>query len=380
MNHSEPLLPPTPDRPYILELDRITKRFESVTAVDDVSLEVRQGEFLTLLGPSGCGKTTILRMIAGFETPTRGAIRIDQRPMAGIKPYDRPIGIVFQNLALFPHMTVGENIAFGLEVQKLPRAEITARVTEALSIIGLSGFEQRRVQALSGGQRQRVALARAFVIRPSLLLLDEPLGALDLKLRRQLQLELKHIQRRIGTTCVLVTHDQEEALTMSDRIAVMNHGRIEQLGTAEEVYSRPRSRFVAQFIGDTNLLEGCVADRDGAMARLALLGGQVMMRLLLPDSMRAGDPALVSVRPEAVLLGVAAASSPWHVEGVIEECIHVGAQIRCTLAIGETRMIATQTTRAAETGRHEVGDRVTLSWAADDVAILPSDAGGGDRA
>lgn len=167
---------------------------------------------------------------------------------------------------------------------------------------------------------------------------------------------------------------------MSDRIAVMNHGRIEQLGTAEEVYSRPRSRFVAQFIGDTNLLEGCVADRDGAMARLALLGGQVMMRLLLPDSMRAGDPALVSVRPEAVLLGVAAASSPWHVEGVIEECIHVGAQIRCTLAIGETRMIATQTTRAAETGRHEVGDRVTLSWAADDVAILPSDAGGGDRA
>ena len=185
MPFSEPLLSPSPDPPHILELDRITKRFDSVTAVDNVSLQVRQGEFLTLLGPSGCGKTTILRMIAGFETPSEGAIRIDQRPMAGIKPYDRPIGIVFQNLALFPHMTVGENIAFGLEVQKLPRTEIAARVTAALGIIGLPGYERRRVHALSGGQRQRVALARAFVIRPSLLLLDEPLGALDLKLRRQ---------------------------------------------------------------------------------------------------------------------------------------------------------------------------------------------------
>jgi spermidine/putrescine ABC transporter ATP-binding subunit len=367
-------LPPAPAPPYILELDRITKRFETVTAVDDVSLQVRQGEFLTLLGPSGCGKTTILRMIAGFETPSSGAIRIDQRLMAGIKPYDRPIGIVFQNLALFPHMTAGENIAFGLEVQKLPRAEIAGRVTEALGIIGLPGYEQRRVHALSGGQRQRVALARAFVIRPSLLLLDEPLGALDLKLRRQLQLELKHIQRRIGTTCVLVTHDQEEALTMSDRIAVMNHGRIEQLGTAEEVYARPRSRFVAQFIGDTNLLEGRVAGRDGALTRLSLLGGRIMLRLVLPESARPGDAALVSVRPEAVLLGPAAASSRWQVEGVIEECIHVGAQIRSTVAIGETRLIATQSTRAAEADRHDVGEQVKLSWAEDDVAILPEDA------
>ncbi|MFM8991157.1 MAG: ABC transporter ATP-binding protein, partial [Alphaproteobacteria bacterium] len=237
----------------VLEALEVEKNFGAFRAVDGVSLSVRRGEFLTLLGPSGCGKTTMLRMAAGFESPDRGTIRIEGADVTSVPPYSRELGFVFQNLALFPHLTVGENIAFGLEVRKVPVAEQARRIDESLQLVGLAGHAARRVHELSGGQRQRVALARALVIRPAVLLLDEPLGALDLKLRRQLQVELKGLQQRTGTTFVFVTHDQEEALTMSDRIAVMNEGRIEQLDDASAIYDRPRTRFVAQFIGDTNL-------------------------------------------------------------------------------------------------------------------------------
>ncbi|MCA9877685.1 MAG: ABC transporter ATP-binding protein, partial [Thermomicrobiales bacterium] len=239
---------------FSIQLRDLYKYFGETPAVNGVSLDVRDGEFLTLLGPSGCGKTTTLRMIGGFEHPTSGAIYISGQEMGDRPPYRRPVNTVFQNYALFPHMTVGQNVAYGLEMAGVPRAERQQRVTQALEMVRLPHVENRKPSELSGGQQQRVALARALVNRPSVLLLDEPLGALDLKLRKAMQLELKQLNREVGATFVYVTHDQEEALTMSDRIAVMNEGQILQLGSPEEIYERPRTRFVADFIGQTNFL------------------------------------------------------------------------------------------------------------------------------
>ena len=270
-----------PDRanpPVEIRLIDLQKRFGTVRAVDGVSLDVRQGEFFSLLGPSGCGKTTTLRMIGGFELPTGGRILLRDRDITDDPPDKRPVNMVFQHYALFPHLDVGDNIAFGLRRRHVGRADIVRRVGEALTLVRLDGYERRKPSHLSGGQQQRIALARALVNRPTVLLLDEPLGALDLKLRRQLQLELKRIQTEVGITFVYVTHDQEEALTMSDRIAVMHAGRIEQLGTPEELYERPATRFVADFIGTTNLLHGTVETADavrlhsGELARVAPIG------------------------------------------------------------------------------------------------------------
>jgi putative spermidine/putrescine transport system ATP-binding protein len=245
-----------------LRLAGITKRYGAVTAVDGVDLEVRDGEFLTLLGPSGCGKTTTLGLIAGFFPPSAGEIYLKGRPVAGLPPFKRDIGVVFQDYALFPHMTAGENVAFGLRMRNVERAEMDARVKEALDLVQLRGLGERRPLELSGGQRQRVALARALVIRPAVLLLDEPLSNLDLKLREEMRVEIAGLQRRLGITTVFVTHDQGEALVMSDRIAVMNAGRIEQLGRPAEIYERPATRFVAQFIGRMNFF----TDGDAAVA------------------------------------------------------------------------------------------------------------------
>jgi spermidine/putrescine transport system ATP-binding protein len=252
---------------YAVELRNVWKRFpdpagELVTAVKNVSLQIRDGEFFAMLGPSGCGKTTSLRMIAGFELPTEGEVYIHGRPMGRTPPFQRPVNTVFQNYALFPHMTIGENVAFGLQMERVPKSEIERRVKEALAMVRLPGYEQRRARQLSGGQQQRVALARALVKRPEVLLLDEPLGALDLKLRKEMQLELKRLQREVGITFVFVTHDQEEALTMSDRIAVMSNGEALQIGTASEIYEQPNCRFVADFIGETNFLTGKVAGQN----------------------------------------------------------------------------------------------------------------------
>ena len=257
-----------------IRLIDLEKRFGGVRAVDGVSLEVGSGEFFSLLGPSGCGKTTTLRMIGGFELPTGGRILLRDRDITMDPPDKRPVNMVFQHYALFPHLDVGDNIGFGLKRKNVPKADITRRVGEALGLVRLEGYERRKPNQLSGGQQQRVALARALVNRPTVLLLDEPLGALDLKLRRQLQLELKRIQSEVGITFVYVTHDQEEALTMSDRIAVMHAGRVEQLGTPEELYERPATRFVADFIGTTNLFQG-VVEADG---QVRLTSGELVAR------------------------------------------------------------------------------------------------------
>ena len=285
-------------------LSNIWKRFpgpagEVVTAVKDVSLQIRDGEFFALLGPSGCGKTTTLRMIAGFDLPTEGEVYIHGRAMGKTPPFQRPVNTVFQNYALFPHMTIGENVAFGLQMKGVEKKEIGRRVTEALAMVRLPGYERRKPKQLSGGQQQRVALARALVNRPEVLLLDEPLGALDLKLRKEMQLELKKLQREVGITFVFVTHDQEEALTMSDRIAVMSQGVALQVGDANDIYEHPNCRFVADFIGETNFLAGTISEKDGARVKVELDGG-LSLWAVAPQPVERGAAVSVTVRPEKI--------------------------------------------------------------------------------
>jgi spermidine/putrescine transport system ATP-binding protein len=284
-----------------VELRRVSKRFGDVAAVDDVSLHITDGEFFSLLGPSGCGKTTTLRMIAGFEIPTDGDILIKGQPMGATPPYRRQVNTVFQSYALFPHLTVSENVAFGLQMQNVSKADITRRVAEALRLVRLEEYGQRRPKQLSGGQQQRVALARALVNQPAVLLLDEPLGALDLKLRKELQLELRGLQERVGITFVYVTHDQEEALAMSDRIAVMSRGKVLQIGSPTEIYERPNCQFVADFIGETNFLRGSVVQSSGHQAMVQVSDGLVVEGYT-PQPVPVGHTVTVSVRPEKARL------------------------------------------------------------------------------
>jgi spermidine/putrescine transport system ATP-binding protein len=285
-------------RPMV-ELRNVTKRFGSFVAVQDVNLEIRAGEFLTLLGPSGCGKTTILRMISGFEMPTEGTVSLDGIEVTHLPPYRRSVNQVFQSYALFPHLTVEENIAFGLKMKKTLKEQISERTKRGIDLVSLGGFEKRRPSELSGGQKQRVALARAIVCEPKVLLLDEPLSALDAKLRRQMQIELKRLQVKLGITFIFVTHDQEEALTMSDRIAVINKGRVEQLGPVHEIYHQPRTTFVANFIGQANILPATLQSRAGGYAMVQLDG---KLPLVILDE-RIGDATeslLLSIRPEKI--------------------------------------------------------------------------------
>src|SRR4051794_5427565 len=279
-----------------LALQGLTKRFGDAAAVDDLSLAVEKGEFVSLLGPSGCGKTTTLQMIAGFVEPSAGAIRLGERDLTKVKPALRGLGIVFQSYALFPHMTAAENIAFGLEMRGVGKPEQFRRVADALTLVGLDGYADRYPRRMSGGQQQRVALARALVIKPDVLLLDEPLSNLDAKLREEMQIELRQIQRSIGTTTVLVTHDQTEAMALSDRIVVMSKGRIEQIGTPHEAYERPASAFVSQFLGKTNEFSGEI-DRRAVAPRLVAGSGQ------WPAPAGASGPVTVTVRPEKVGFG-----------------------------------------------------------------------------
>jgi putative spermidine/putrescine transport system ATP-binding protein len=279
-----------------LELDRVAKQFGLQTVVDDFSLTVGKGEFVSFLGPSGCGKTTTLQMIAGFLDPSYGAIRLEGRDLTAVHPAKRGLGIVFQSYALFPHMTAAENVAFGLEMRRVPRAECRERVRATLAMVGLAGYEDRYPRRMSGGQQQRVALARALVIRPSVLLLDEPLSNLDAKLREGMQIELRQIQRTIGTTTILVTHDQNEAMSLSDRIVVMNQGRIEQIGTPQETYERPASAFVSQFLGKTN-------DFAAAIDRSATPGRLVAGSWSVPAPAGLAGPVTVSIRPERIGFG-----------------------------------------------------------------------------
>ncbi|MBS0539198.1 MAG: ABC transporter ATP-binding protein [Proteobacteria bacterium] len=286
----------------------IGKSFGATTVLDGVDLDIAGGSFVTLLGPSGCGKTTLLRMIAGFLEPSQGTIAIDGRPMQGVAPRHRPIGMVFQNLALFPHLDVFENVAYGLRIRREAQDRIAAAVSRFLGLVGLVGYERRRIGQLSGGQKQRVALARALVLEPAILLLDEPLSALDLQLRRQLQVELKSIQRQLATTFVFVTHDQEEATLLSDTIVVMHGGHVQQVGTPEEIYRQPATPFVARFVGDINMIEGRIATTRPDGIAVDVAGA----RIVVPRDSTVGSPAIggscrVACRPEAVGIGTTAA-------------------------------------------------------------------------
>jgi len=346
----------------ILEIDRITKRFGDFRAVDDVSLTIRRGEFLTFLGPSGCGKTTLLRIIAGFESQDEGGIRIGGRSMQGVRPYDRPVGIVFQNLALFPHLSVGENVAFGLKARRESAVVIRREVRAGLELVELDGLEERRIHELSGGQKQRVALARALVLKPDVLLLDEPLGALDLKLRRQLQYELKSLQQRVGTTFLFVTHDQEEALTMSDRIAVLNRGRVEQLASPETIYRMPSSSFVARFIGDTNLLQGVVLAAGEGWVSVDLEQFRMQARLSVEQSLPVGSRVALSVRPEDVRLGADATGQAVHGHAVVEDRSYVGANTRYAMNAGGVRIIALGFNVGESARTHGIGETVPFGF------------------
>src|SRR5688572_8141607 len=293
-----------PGRGVAVELSGVTKRFGEFAAVDNLSLDIYEGEFFSLLGPSGCGKTTTLRMIAGFEEPTEGGISVAGEPMRGVPPYKRPVNTVFQSYAIFPHLNVFDNVAFGLRRSGVKGDELRQRVTEACAMVQLEGFEKRKPNMLSGGQQQRVALARALVKRPKVLLLDEPLGALDLKLRKELQLELRNLQHEVGITFVYVTHDQEEALTMSDRIAVMNEGKVQQVADPTTLYELPKNRFVANFIGQINVFSGIVESMSGERVTLRTRAGS-SIEAVAPEgeTVEAGSEAHAAVRPEKVRFG-----------------------------------------------------------------------------
>jgi spermidine/putrescine ABC transporter ATP-binding subunit len=352
-----------------LTLTRLTKRYPSTTAVDAIDLDVRSGEFVTLLGPSGSGKTTTLMMIAGFTPPSEGEIAIDDHSITGMAPERRNIGVVFQNYALFPHMTVFENVAFPLRMRRRPRTEVRDRVDRALAMVHLTGLGTRLPRQLSGGQQQRVALARALVFDPGLLLMDEPLGALDRNLREQMKQEIKRIHRELGVTVLYVTHDQEEALTMSDRVALMSRGQIAQLGSAEDLYERPSSRFVAEFIGESNLLEGRVESADDttvfvvADARLPAGPGSHVPR--------PAGPCTLMVRPEKITIRPAEAEPDGGLVGTVEEVTYVGEFTRYRVRVPPDVVVAVKTANTHETFRAKRGEAVRLRWAAADGYLVP---------
>ena len=339
-----------------VSLRGLRKTFGDVDAVAGIDLEIQNGEFFSLLGPSGSGKTTTLRMIAGFELPTEGTVLLEGRDVSGLPPYERDVNTVFQDYALFPHMTVGDNVAYGLMVKRVKRSERRERAADALRMVRLEGYDKRKPWQLSGGQRQRVALARALVNQPKVLLLDEPLGALDLKLREEMQIELKGIQRNVGITFIFVTHDQDEALTMSDRIAVFNNGRIEQVGTPADVYEHPASRFIAGFVGTSNVLEGDLAQKI------------------------TGSSERVTVRPEKIRLdpeGTAPGADECAANGVVSEVVYLGVVTRYVVALdGGAEMVVVQQnlTSSSMEALAAKGRRVTLVWGKQFNRSLPGDA------
>jgi putative spermidine/putrescine transport system ATP-binding protein len=348
-----------------IRFENVSKAFGAAKVVDALDLAVGQGEFVSLLGPSGSGKTTLLMMLAGFEAPTGGAIHVDGKRVERLPPYKRDMGVVFQNYALFPHMTVAENIAFPLRMRGVGRAERDARVTRALDLVQLGHLADRKPAQLSGGQQQRIALSRSIVYEPKVVLMDEPLSALDKQLREHMQLEIRELHRKLGLTVIFVTHDQGEALTMSDRVAVLNRGKIEQLDTPSGLYDRPRTRFVAEFIGETNLLEGTITDRSDGFATVALAkGGSVVCAA--PDHLGVGSPALVSIRPEMLHLG----SDPNATNALpvtVEDDVYHGDHVRVHLAWGDKRLVA-------KAGRRDVvlpvGAQAFVSFDQDDCTLV----------
>ena len=365
--------------PFAVEVAAVTKRFAGHLAVDRVTLEIRQGEFFSLLGPSGCGKTTTLRMIAGFETPTEGRILFGHEDVTERPAHLRRVGMVFQNYALFPHLSVEENVAFALRLQRVPPADIAQRVQAALAMVRLPGLGARMPAQLSGGQQQRVALARALVFRPTVVLLDEPLGALDQKLRKAMQLELKALQRDVGLTFVYVTHDQEEALTMSDRIAVMDGGRVLQVADPQALYERPASRFVADFIGTSNTLPGIVREQagEGDLVTIALQGERgVSLRAAGRDGLVAGQAVTAAVRPERmrlVLPGAAVGAEDNVVEGTVRDVVYTGSDTQCFIDLGGGATVMVRVPNDRAPGATPVaarGSSVRVAWSSYSTAVL----------
>lgn len=346
-----------------VELRSVTKTYGDILAVDDVSLSVRKGEFFSLLGPSGCGKTSTLRIIAGFEEVDAGEVILRGKVVNDVPAYKRRIGMVFQNLALFPHMNVFQNLAFGLRMKRVSSKAIDGRVKDILEIVDLPGVQERRIDQLSGGQQQRVALARALITEPTVLLLDEPLGALDLKLRVQMQAELKRIHSRVGTTFIYVTHDQSEALAMSDRIGVMNDGRIQQMGSPLEIYERPENSFVADFIGETNLLRGVMKDDTQVTV------GKLTFKLSGSDSHARGS-VFLSLRPEKVRLSKEAPTTANSFQARVEDLTFKGSRVDVRLKIERVKLRAeADATMAAQL---RVGQEVYVTWDAVDMLVLPT--------
>ena len=368
---------PNADRATVasdLHIERVTKRFGDVTAVDNVDLTIGAGEFFSLLGPSGCGKTTTLRLVAGFEQPTSGRIVVGDVDLTPRRPAKRPLNMVFQDYALFPHLTVSENIAFGLRIKRLSKDEQRLRVAEALQTMRLDGMGERRPAQLSGGQRQRVALARALVNRPQALLLDEPLGALDLQLRKQMQAELRRIHQQTGTTFLYVTHDQEEALTMSDRIAVMNNGQVEQLADPRELYERPASAFVADFIGTSNLLTMLDASRTGDVLTTAIGDGErLTAQVTSPD--QTDNRLQITIRPERIALLRATESDvpsrDAFVRGTVDEVVYLGSltQVAVELSLGSRLVVHALSDSESVRGLSR-GQSVAVSWAPEGAHVI----------
>jgi putative spermidine/putrescine transport system ATP-binding protein len=348
--------------------EHVQKSYDGETlVVKDLNLDIGKGEFLTMLGPSGSGKTTCLMMLAGFETATHGEIKLDGRPINSVPPHKRGIGMVFQNYALFPHMTVAENLAFPLEVRRMGRAEIEGKVKRALDMVQMGAFGGRRPAQLSGGQQQRIAVARALVFDPKLVLMDEPLGALDKQLREQMQFEIKHIHENLGVTVVYVTHDQSEALTMSDRIAVFNDGKIQQLADPPTLYEKPENSFVAQFIGENNTLLATVKELEGDIATVAFENGETA-RALNVNTGGVGSRTRLSLRPERVHVG--AASDFNSVSGEVRELIYLGDHIRVRMTVHGNDEFVVKMPNSSEHATLNVGETTTLSWRDEDCRAL----------
>ncbi len=346
---------------YDIRLIGLTKRFDDVAAVDGISLDIDRGHFFALLGPSGCGKTTTLRMIGGFEEPTEGRIELGGVDVAPLPPYKRDVNTVFQSYALFPHLSIFENVAFGLRRRGVKKGDLRRQVIEALELVGLAGLERRKPRQLSGGQQQRIALARALVNRPRVLLLDEPLGALDLKLRKEMQLELKRIQNEVGITFVHVTHDQEEAMTMADRIVIMNSGHIEQLGTPSELYESPRTAFVAGFLGVSNLLDGEVVDADSVK-----LSDATVVRVSREALANREGSIQIGVRPEKIRIGGGEANS---LSGTVTESAYIGVSTQYILDTPAGPVtVYVQNDRPG--GQVATGERLTLSWSPESTFVV----------
>ena len=351
-------------------LESLTKKFGDIVAVDNISLHVPEGEFLTLLGPSGSGKTTTLMSIAGFQMPTSGQIFIRGKNILSVPPYNRNIGMVFQNYALFPHMTVFGNIAFPLKMRKLPKNELKKRVEKVLEIVKLPEFEKRYPKQLSGGQQQRVALARALVYDPPLLLMDEPLGALDKKLREYMQIEIRNLQRELKITSLYVTHDQQEALTMSDRIAVFDQGKIQQIGTPDELYEKPKNRFVADFIGESNFIEGYITHLSDQSAAIKTADNEVLIPCPRLPNLSLNQKIQLVIRPEKIKFIESSNSLPVALKGVVEELIYIGEIIRYRIRISKDQILDLKQQISYGITAFHKGDHVLIGWGLEDSKIL----------